>query len=164
MDQVVIYSLSSAGRGEVLHQTEPEKSIELSNQPAAQAEQQTEQKSEQKPAQQIEQILAQQPDEQAVRQTEQGFAQQTTIQSIPQSTSQPLPEPLPQPAQQIVQQPAQAQAIVSAEPKIVMQSISIEELATAIASALSRIKVYVVESEITAAQQAVRAVVERSHF
>lgn len=43
-------------------------------------------------------------------------------------------------------------------------NISLEELASAIASALGQVKVYVLESEITAAQQAVRTVVEQANI
>lgn len=43
-------------------------------------------------------------------------------------------------------------------------SITIEELASAIASALKEVKVYVLESEISAAQSAVRAVVEQANI
>lgn len=43
-------------------------------------------------------------------------------------------------------------------------SLTIEELASAIASALRQVKVYVLESEITAAQQAVKAVVEQANI
>ncbi len=42
--------------------------------------------------------------------------------------------------------------------------ITLAQLSEAIASALRSVKVYVVESEITEAQRAVRAVVEESHF
>lgn len=43
-------------------------------------------------------------------------------------------------------------------------SITLEELASAIASALKEVKVYVLESEISAAQNAVRAVVEQANI
>lgn len=43
-------------------------------------------------------------------------------------------------------------------------TLSVEELASAIASALGQVKVYVLESEITAAQQAVRTVVEQANI
>ena len=42
--------------------------------------------------------------------------------------------------------------------------ITLAQLSEAIASALRSVKIYVVESEITEAQRAVRAVVEESHF
>ncbi len=45
-----------------------------------------------------------------------------------------------------------------------MVSLTIEELASAIASSLGQVKVYVLESEITAAQQAVRTVVEQANI
>ena len=43
-------------------------------------------------------------------------------------------------------------------------TLTIEELATAIAAALREVKVYVVESEITEAQNSVRAVVEQANL
>lgn len=43
-------------------------------------------------------------------------------------------------------------------------TLTIEELASAIAAALKEVKIYVLESEITAAQEAVRAVVERANI
>ncbi len=97
MEQIVIYSLSSAGRGECLPQPKPEPEL--------------------------------QPES------------QTPLRPHSESPMKPHPET-----------PLQ------------FQSITIEALAEAIAAALRQIKVYVVESEITEAQQAVRAVVERSHF
>lgn len=41
-------------------------------------------------------------------------------------------------------------------------SLSIEELAAAIAAALKEVKIYVLESEITQAQNAVKALVEQA--
>ncbi len=41
-------------------------------------------------------------------------------------------------------------------------SLTVAELATAIAAALKEVKVYVLESEISAAQSAVRVVVEQA--
>lgn len=43
-------------------------------------------------------------------------------------------------------------------------TLTIEELASAIAKAISQVKVYVLESEITAAQQAVRTVVQQANI
>lgn len=43
-------------------------------------------------------------------------------------------------------------------------TLSLEELASAIAAALKEVKIYVLESEITAAQQAVKAVVEQANI
>ncbi len=42
--------------------------------------------------------------------------------------------------------------------------LTAEDVAAMIAGALSQIKVYVVESEITAAQESVKAVIEQSTF
>lgn len=44
------------------------------------------------------------------------------------------------------------------------KQLTAEDVAAMIASALSQIKVYVVESEITAAQNNVKAIVEQSTF
>lgn len=43
-------------------------------------------------------------------------------------------------------------------------TLTIEDLASAIASALGQVKVYVLESEITAAQQAVRTIVQQANI
>jgi hypothetical protein len=43
-------------------------------------------------------------------------------------------------------------------------TLSLEELTSAIAAALKEVKIYVLESEITAAQQAVKAVVEQANI
>ncbi len=43
-------------------------------------------------------------------------------------------------------------------------SLTVAELASAIASALKEVKIYVLESEISAAQNAVRAVVEQANI
>lgn len=43
-------------------------------------------------------------------------------------------------------------------------TLTVDELAEAVAKALGRVKVYVLESDITAAQEAVRTVVENSEF
>jgi hypothetical protein len=43
-------------------------------------------------------------------------------------------------------------------------TLSLEELASAIAAALKEVKIYVLESEITASQQAVKAVVEQANI
>ncbi len=44
------------------------------------------------------------------------------------------------------------------------KQLTVQELAAAIAAALSQIRVYVVESDITAAQTSVRTVVEQTTF
>lgn len=49
-------------------------------------------------------------------------------------------------------------------PETKQVSLSLEELASAIAAALREVKIYVLESEITASQQAVKAVVERANI
>lgn len=43
-------------------------------------------------------------------------------------------------------------------------TLTLEELSSAIAAALSQVKVYVLESEITSAQQAVKVVVEQANI
>ena len=43
-------------------------------------------------------------------------------------------------------------------------SLTVAELASAIASALKEVKIYVLESEISAAQNAVKAVVEQANI
>jgi hypothetical protein len=44
------------------------------------------------------------------------------------------------------------------------QQLTAQDVAAMIATALSQIKVYVLESEITAAQNSVKAIVEQSTF
>ena len=54
--------------------------------------------------------------------------------------------------------------VVSSENSEPLFHITLAQLSEAIASALRSVKIYVVESEITEAQRAVRAVVEESQF
>lgn len=53
---------------------------------------------------------------------------------------------------------------MSFDSKTGLVSLTVAELASAIASALKEVKIYVLESEISAAQNAVRAVVEQANI